>query len=377
MAADSSYECSVLKAYLPAVGKRRRELVTPALILDAAAARRNIRLMADRLTGPTKLRPHAKLHKSPQIAKWQLEAGAIGITTATVWEAAALVKEGIGDILIANQVVGPLKVRKAAEVAREASLMVAVDDCGNADALASAARKAGSEIGVLIDVDTGMNRCGVRSPGDALKVAAHVAELTGLRLRGVTGYEGHCVLEPDRALRTQKATRAMDYLVAIVDLLAEAGHPIDIVSAGGTGTYDITGMNPRVTEIQAGSYVFMDAGRLPIVPDFVPALTVLCTVVSRQGTTAVLDGGRKTIGAELALPRVVGAEATTRAVNEEHLLLDLPADSPLRVGDTVEVIPGYAPTTVNLHQVYHVVEDDVVQDVWPVPARGASIGGMA
>jgi len=115
---------------------------------------------------------------------------------------------------------------------------------------------------------------------------------------------------------------------------------MEIVSAGGTGTYDITGLHPRITEVQAGSYVLMDVGRLAIVPDFVPALTVLCTVLSRQGTTTVLDGGRKTVGAELGLPQPVGIVATTRALNEEHLLLDVPADSPLRVGDTVEVIPA-------------------------------------
>ena len=368
MAADGG---SVVERYRAAVGKPKSGAVTPALLLDAKAARCNIRRMADRLTGPARLRPHAKLHKSPQIAKWQLEAGAIGVTTATVWEAAMLAEEGISDLLIANQVVGPEKVRQAAEVAREVSLMVAVDDCSNAESLAAAAHAAGSRIGVLIDVDTGMNRCGVRSPEEALRVAACVSTLRGLQLRGVTGYEGHCVLEPDRAARTQKATSAMDYLLGIVDQLAAAGHPMEIVSAGGTGTYDITGLHPRVTEVQAGSYVFMDVGRLAIVPDFAPALTVLCTVVSRQGTTAVLDGGRKTVGAELGLPQPVGVAGTTRALNEEHLLLDVPADSPLRVGDTVEVIPGYAPTTVNLHEVYHVVEDGVIQDIWPIRARGA------
>lgn len=372
MTDDSGRRRSVVEAYLPAMGRRRKELTSPALILDAAIARDNIRRMAERLTGPAGLRPHAKAHKCSQVAKWQLEAGAIGITVATAWEAAALAREGIPALLIANQVVGPRKVRQAAETARETSLLVAVDDPDNAETLASAAREAGSEIGVLIDVDTGMNRCGVRSSEDALKVAERVSRLAGLRFRGVMGYEGHCSLEPDRDTRARKANRAMDYLLGVVDQLSRAGYPMDVVSAGGTGTYDITGLNPRVTEIQAGSYVLMDAARLPIAPAFSPALTVLCTVISRQGQTAVLDGGRKTIGSEVALPKVVGLEASTRAVNEEHLLLDIPSDSPLRVGDTVEVIPGYAPTTVNLHEVYHVVEDDVVHDIWPVLARGAS-----
>ena len=377
MADDSSRGQSVVEAYLPAMGRRREELTSPALILDAAVARQNIRRMAERLTGPAGLRPHAKAHKCPQVARWQLEAGAIGITVATVWEAAALAREGISALLIANQVVSPEKVRQAAETARDTSLLVAVDDPDNAEVLASAAREAGSEICVLIDVDTGMNRCGVRSCEDALKVADRVTRLAGLRLRGVTGYEGHCSLEPDRDTRARKANQAMDHLLGVVDQLSRAGYPMDIVSAGGTGTYDITGLNPRVTEIQAGSYVLMDAARLPIAPVFSPALTVLCTVISRQGQTAVLDGGRKTIGSEVTLPTVVGLEASTRAVNEEHLLLDLPSDSPLRVGDTVEVIPGYAPTTVNLHEVYHVVEDDVVHHIWPVLARGATLGDIA
>ncbi len=366
--------CSVVDRYRAAVGKPKGDVTTPALLLDVKAVRQNIQRMANRLTGPARLRPHAKLHKSPQIAKWQLEAGAIGITTATVWEAAMLAEEGIGDLLIANQVVGAEKVRAAAEVARKVSLTVAVDDCGNTEALAAAAQAAGSRIGVLIDIDTGMNRCGVRTSEQALQVAACVSDLPGLQLRGVTGYEGHCVLEPDRAARTTKANRAMEYLLGVVDRLAAAGHCTEVISAGGTGTYDITGLHPRITEIQAGSYVLMDVGRIGIVPEFAPALTVLCTVLSRQGTTVVLDGGRKTVGAELGLPQPVGISATTRALNEEHLLLDVPADSPLRVGDTVEVIPGYAPTTVNLHEVYHVVEDGVIGDIWAVRARGAAPG---
>jgi D-serine deaminase-like pyridoxal phosphate-dependent protein len=362
----------VVERYQAAIGKPKGSAITPALLLDVEAARENIRRMADSLTGSAKLRPHAKLHKSPQIARWQLEAGAIGITTATVWEAAMLAEEGIGDLLIANQVVGPGKIRCAAEVARETTLMVAVDDCDNAEALAAAAQAAGSRIGVLIDVDTGMNRCGVRSAEDALRVAACVSGLSGLQLRGVTGYEGHCVLEPDRATRTAKANRAMDYLLSVVDQLAAAGHDMEIISAGGTGTYDITGLHPRITEVQAGTYVLMDAGRLAIAPAFAPALTVLCTVLSRQGTTAVLDGGRKTIGAELGLPQLVDVAGSVRALNEEHLLVDVPVDSPLRVGDVVEVVPGYAPTTVNLHEVYHVVKDGVIEEIWPVLARGAA-----
>jgi D-serine deaminase-like pyridoxal phosphate-dependent protein len=166
----------------------------------------------------------------------------------------------------------------------------------------------------------------------------------------------------------------MDYLLSIADRLADAGHPVAVVSAGGTGTYDLTGMNPRVTEIQAGSYALMDAARLAIISEFAPALTVLTTVVSRQGNTLVLDGGKKTVGVDFTLPQIVGLspeQAVPRRASEEHLLYDVTPECPLAVGDRAEIVPGYCPTTINLHEVYHVVEDGVVVDLWPVLARGA------
>jgi D-serine deaminase-like pyridoxal phosphate-dependent protein len=365
---------SVINRHRSSIGKPRDALTTPALILDAAAMRRNIAAMAARTRGPTRLRPHAKSHKCAQIARLQVEAGAIGATTATVWEAAALARSGVEDLLIANQVVGEEKLRRLAEVAREARLMVAVDDSGNARALSAAAGAAGSEIGVLVEIDVGMHRCGVRSREEALRLAEQVHRLPGLRLRGVMGYEGHCVMEADRSVREQKARAAMEYLLSVAEALAGAGLSVEVVSAGGTGTYDLTGMNLRVTEIQAGSYIFMDATRLAIVTGFTPALTVLATVISRQGSTLVLDSGKKTVGADFALPLLLGFPPDQIAplkLAEEHLLCDVSAVCPLSVGDRVELIPGYCPTTVNLHEVYHVVEDGVVVDLWPVLARGA------
>jgi D-serine deaminase-like pyridoxal phosphate-dependent protein len=379
MSPDTARGASVIDRYRSSIGKARDALTTPALILDAAALRGNIAAMAVRMRGPTRLRPHAKSHKCAEIARLQVEAGAIGVTTATVWEAVALVRAGIEDVLIANQVVGEEKIRSLAEAAREACLTVAVDDSGNAKALSEAAGAAGSEIGVLVEIDVGMNRCGVRSREEALRVAARVHELPCLRLRGVMGYEGHCVMETDRSARERKARAAMEYLLSVADAQAGAGLPVEVVSAGGTGTYDLTGMNPRVTEIQAGSYVFMDATRLAIISGFAPALTVLTTVISRQGTTLVLDGGKKTVGADFTLPRIVGFppdQVAPLRFAEEHLLCDVAADCPLVVGDRVELVPGYCPTTVNLHEIYHVVEEGVVVDLWPVLARGAGTGGM-
>jgi D-serine deaminase-like pyridoxal phosphate-dependent protein len=366
----------ILGDYRAAIGRSRNELITPALILDLDVARRNIATMAEYMrTVRAKLRPHIKVHKSPELARMQMEAGeSIGLTTATVWEAVVMVRGGIGDILIANEVVGGEKIKALAELARDGRISVAIDDARNAEELSAAALKAGSILGVLIDLDVGMERCGVRNKEEALRLAEQVSKLRGLRLEGMMGYEGHCMLEPDPELRVQKAYAAMDKLMEAVDFLARAGFESKVISGGGTGTYNITGAHPRLTELQAGSYVVMDAFHAQLVPGFPVALTVLATVISRQGNRVVLDSGRKTVGSELGLPRLKDVPATTASIAEEHLLVDVDPGNPLRVGDRVEVISGYGPTTVNLHDVYYVVEKDVVADVWPVRTRGAGLG---
>ena len=222
-----------------------------------------------------------------------------------------------------------------------------------------------------------MGRGGVRFAEEAVNLAERVAKLPDLRLRGVQGYEGHCMLEPDRSVRIQKAYAAMDYLGTVIDRLAAAGFNCEIVSAGGTGTYDITGNNPRVTEIQAGSYVFMDNFHGNLVPGFSRALTVLGTVVIEHGKTIVLDSGRKSVGIDFVLPTMVEYPFyQARYFAEEHALFDLDDRCRLKLGDTVELTPGYAPTTVNLYDAYHVVEKDVVVDIWPIVPRGAGHGGI-
>ncbi len=366
----------ILGDYRSAIGRPRHDLVTPALILDLDIARRNIAAMAEYMrTVPAKLRPHIKVHKSPELAQMQMEAGeALGLTTATVWEAVVMVRGGIDDILIANEVVGEEKVKALAELARDARINVAIDDAHNAEELSAAALKAGSTLGVLIDLDVGMERCGVRTKEEALRLAEHVSKLRGLRLEGMMGYEGHCMLEPDPVLRVQKAHAAMDKLMDAVDYLSQAGFESKVISGGGTGTYNITGAHPRLTELQAGSYVVMDAFHAQLVPGFPVALTVLGTVISRQGHRVVFDTGRKVIGSELGLPRLKDVPSTTAGIAEEHLLVDVDPGYPLKVGDRVEVISGYGPTTVNLHDVYYVVEKDVVTEVWPIRARGAGLG---
>jgi D-serine deaminase-like pyridoxal phosphate-dependent protein len=358
------------EAYRTAIGRHFHEVATPALLLHHEVVSANIATMADCLRGRAGLRPHAKSHKCVEIARMQLEAGAIGMTTATVGEAAVLARSGVSDLLIANEVVGEAKIQSLIRSARTAPLTVAVDDANNVEALAAASCQAGCTIGVLIDIDVGMGRCGVRTQEEARNLAAQITRHPGLQLRGIMGYEGHCVLEPDREIRARKAAQAMERLLGFRETLASAGFPIEVVSAGGTGTFDLTAAVQGVTEIQAGSYVFNDATRRAIVPDFAVGLTVLATVVSRYGSTLVIDAGKKTVGVDFTLPRIVGGAATVRSTAEEHMICDAAGDCPLRVGDLVEVIPGYCPTTINLHDVYHVVEKGVVRDIWPIVARG-------
>jgi D-serine deaminase-like pyridoxal phosphate-dependent protein len=364
--------------YQPAIGRPRRELVTPALILDLDVARRNIQFMAERLRGmKARLRPHTKVQKSTELARMQVDAGAIGVCTATVWEAIEMRQSGIADVLIANQVGGREKIRALAEAARRGGLTVAVDDASNAQDLSSAAVAAGSTLDVLIEIDLGMGRGGVRSPQEAVELAETLARLPALRFRGVQGYEGHCMLEPDRAVRIAKCHAALDYIGSVVTQLKEAGFPCEVVSAGGTGTYDITGNDSRVTEIQAGSYVFMDNFHGNLVPGFSRSLTVLGTVVIHHGQTIVLDSGRKSIGIDFVLPSLVDYPFyKARFFAEEHALFDVDERCPLKLGDATELTPGYAPTTVNLYDAYHVVENGVVVDVWPVFPRGPGHGGL-
>ena len=373
-----AWHARVLKMYGAAVGRLRRELTTPALIMDLDLVRANIQHMMSRLSGmPAKLRPHVKCQKSPELARLQVEAGAIGVCTANVWEAIVMSRSGIEDVLIANEVVGREKIAALANAAREGNLTVAVDHPQNAEDHSAAVEAAGSKLDVLIEVDVGMGRGGVRSAEEAVSLARHIAKLSGLRLRGVQGYEGQCMLEPDRDLRIKKAYAAMDYIGTVVDDLAAAGFPCEVVSAGGTGTYDITGANPRVTEIQAGSYTFMDNMHGNLVPGFSRALTVLGTVAIQHGNTIVLDSGRKSIGIDFVLPTMLKYPFyKARYFAEEHALFDIDERCKLKLGDTVELTPGYAPTTVNLYDAYHVVEKDVVVDIWPIVPRGPGSGGM-
>jgi len=361
--------------YGSAIGRKRNELVTPALILDLEILRRNLALMAELMRPmPAKLRPHIKVHKSPDIARMQMEVGAIGIGTATIWEAIVIARAGIRDVFVINEVVGSDKIRAAALLSREVPLKVAVDDFSNVEALSKAAREAGSEIGCVIEVDTGMRRCGASSPEEALTLARRITELPRLRLDGLTGYEGHCSLEFHKAKREYMARQAMDYFISVADLLIRNGFPCPILSAAGTGTWEMTAANPRITEIQPGSYATNDGYHVRLDPRFRQATTVLATIISRRPDRIVTDVGKKTVGAAEAVLK--DYDYPVKRYDEEHGIFDIYGSCPLKVGDTVDLFPGYTPFAVNYFDVYHVVERDTVVDIWPVLPRGPEHGGL-
>ena len=350
------------------------EVDTPALVLDKAKLERNIRRMADFAAGgPAKLRPHAKTHKCVEIAKLQLDAGAVGITCAKVGEAEAMVDGGIADILIANQIVGPLKIARLVALAGRCTVTVAVDDADNVRRLSAAAVAAGVTLGVFLEVNVGMDRCGVEPGEPALALARQVTDAPGLVFAGLQAYEGHLqnvVPFAEREARTRvdmrKALTAKEHIEA-------AGLPVAAVSGCGTGTHTVTGRLPWMTELQCGSYATMDAQYASVGgADYENALTVLVTVISRpRPEMAIVDAGLKAVTPEFGDPTVLVEGAAWHDFSEEHgeVALSGPAQG-LRVGDKIELIPRHGCTTVNLYDRYHVIEDGAHSATWRVAARG-------
>jgi D-serine deaminase-like pyridoxal phosphate-dependent protein len=368
----------VMRQYGQAVGRRREELVTPALVLDIDAAQRNIDRMASELRriGPTTIRPHYKTHKSPDLARRQVEAGAGGLSMATVWEAAVLAGAGFDDLFVVNTVAHPDKIRLLAELARDHRILVAVDEAANAAEHSAAAVRAGSTVGIFVEVDTGMNRCGVDTAAEALALARHISELPGLRFEGITGYEGHCTLTPEEDLRHQKQQQAMKLFTGVADLLEANGIACPIRSAGGIATWHWTAAYPGITEIQAGSYVVMDNFHGKMVPGFEHSLTIQASVISRQSKQVIVDVGNKSVADPFNVT-IVGHDLKVFRSDEEHGIFAAPDGSPLRVGDCVTLVPGYSPSTVNCYDAFHVVQDDAVVDIWPIIPRGPGHHGLA
>ncbi len=350
---------------------RKNDIDTPALLLDLEVMEENLRAMAAFFANrPQKLRPHFKTPKTPEVARRQLEAGAIGITASKLGEVEVLSRAGLGPILLANQVVGSRENRASIRIPPKPEVIVAVESELNISELEDGAKRAGRAMDVIIEVDTGMHRCGTATSEETVALARRVNH-GPLRYRGIMGYEGHAVLVPEKEKRERIAREALTELSRHVVALRAAGFAPEIVSAGGTGTYDITGAWPDVTEVQAGSYVFMDGAYRIVRPDLGgPALTLLTTVISRRGDRAIIDAGMKSLSNEFGAPTGKDLPIKVARLSEEHGHLDA-SGTELDAGMKIEIVPSHNDTTINLHSEYYVMRADEVVAIWPIEAARA------
>lgn len=367
----------------PFIGMQKTELDTPALLIDLDKMEANIQTMADYFTTVnTMLRPHVKTHKTPIISHKQIAAGAIGVTCAKLGEAEAVIHAGVRDVLIANQVVGSHKIARLINLARHSEIMVAVDNPQNVRDISEAAAAKGVTVRMLVEVNVGMNRCGVESGEPALALAKQIRQSPNLKFEGLMGYEGHTVAKPDLKEREANVREAMQHLIDAKHYLEKHGVEVSIMSGGGTGTFNITGGIPEMTEVQAGSYIFMDATYRNVegVGDqFDCSLSVLATVVSRPAPDRVIvDTGLKVLAKEFGIPQPIGITGVEMTgLSEEHGTLKFvgqvsDTDVSLTPGDKIEILPTHCCTTVNLHDRYYGIRNGIVESVWDIAARGKS-----
>ena len=367
----------------PLIGQRgsRGALSTPALVLDLDRLERNIAYLARYLGDAGHgLRPVAKIHKSVEVARRQIEAGALGVCCATLAEAEVMADAGIPGVLLFSQVVTEPKIaRLAALNARADGLIVAVDEAGVVDRLAAAAREAGRALRMLVDLEVGGRRTGLTAVDSALALARHIAETEGARYAGVQGYNGSFQREPDFAARAAQQVRCTAPLAALRERLVAADLAPGIVSGGGTGTYAIDVAEGLFTECQAGSYVFMDVNYAdtPFEPGnphpFETALFVRTTVISTRDAFVVTDAGIKEFAREDLAPRIAsGADPASlyELVGDDLGRVTVPegARRP-EVGRALECITPHCYGTLNLYGVYHCVRGDTLVDIWPIDAR--------
>jgi D-serine deaminase-like pyridoxal phosphate-dependent protein len=356
------------------VGSPVSELDTPALLIDLDAFEHNIATMAgDIAQRGSSWRPHAKAHKTPAIAHMQLAAGAIGITCAKLSEAEVFVAAGIKDILIANQIVGPIKTRRLAHLCRHAEVIVAVDDVGNVRELDAAAAVAGSTPRVVIEVNTGMKRCGVEPGAPTVELAKRVAASPHLRFAGLMSWEGHAMSIGAEPERVAEILRACNELVSTAEACRAAGLAVEIVSAGGTGTYLTSSGVQGITEIEAGGGIWGDITYLDLGANVSPALSLMAQVTSRPTPTRVIvDTGRKSIDPSNRQPQPRGLETTgTHSFSAEHGTINLlnPSDTP-RIGERVFWQVGYSDQCNHLHENFYGIRNGLVEVIWPIAARG-------
>ena len=361
---------------------------TPAVLIDADRLERNIqRMAASAREMGVALRPHFKTHKTIEIVRLQLEAGAAGIACAKSTEAEVLVEAGVGDIFIANQVVGPEKVARVLALSRRATISVGVDDVAQATPISKAFASEGRRCPVLIEVDTGLGRCGLPPGEPVVALARKLVALGGIELRGIFTHEGHVHDAESRRELEEMARAAGRAMGETATLLGAGGIPCPVVSVGATPAALITPTAPGITEVRPGSYVFYDRCHLRTwsAEEADLALSVLATVISRPAPgRAVIDAGTKVLSSDHVGALSVGARFDTFGVvrghpdwrlvraNEEHGVIAVPPAAELAVGEKVEVFPNHNCVVMNLSDEVVVVRGNEVVGCWRVAGRGRS-----
>ena len=354
------------------IGQRLEDVDTPALLLDLPAFERNQKALFDLVKGRVRVRPHAKTHKCPEVAKRQMALGAVGMCCQKVSEAEAMVDGGVGDVLVSNEIVGAQKIERLAALSRRAKIGVCVD---NAETL-KALKDSGASLDIYVEIDVGMRRCGVPPGQPAVDLAKQIFQSGNLRFAGLQAYQGRAQHFRSMEQRHAAIEAAAQHVLHTKRLLEEAAIPCPIVTGAGSGTFMLEVEAGAWNEIQPGSYAFMDADyaknewAAPL-PRFEHALFVLSTVMSRPAPQmAIVDAGLKASSVDSGMPSVWQRPglAYTHASDEHGWVEGTPAPA---LGEKLLLVPGHCDPTINLYDWYACVRDGRVEDLWPITARGA------
>lgn len=371
------------RADLPPAARRGDPLEsvdTPALLLDLDAFERNVaRMQAAADAAGVALRPHAKAHKCPAIALAQVARGAVGICCQKVSEALPFVAAGVRDIHVSNEIVAPAKAALLARLALQARASVCVDDVRQVEVLAAATAAAGSRLDVLVEIDVGQHRCGVAGAAAVQRLLDRIAACDGLAFAGLQAYQGSIQHVRAHGERRAAAARAAAGAAEVVEALARAGVACPVVTGGGSGSVEFDLASGVYTEVQPGSYVFMDgdyarneyAGPLR----FEQALFLATAVISTGGgERCIVDAGLKSLAVDSGLPDVWRAEHDYVAISDEHGTLQPRAATiaPLPLGTRLLLVPGHCDPTLNLHDELIGLRGTTVEAIWEIAARGLS-----
>ena len=350
-----------------AVGQRLEEVDTPALVLDLDAFEKNLGTLNASVAGKVRVRPHAKTHKCPDVAKRQIALGAVGMCCQKVSEAEAMVDGGVSDVLVSNEIVGASKLARLAELSRRAKIGVCVDNAENV-------RQLKGDLDVYIEIDVGMRRCGVAPGAPAVALAREIVK-SGLRFGGLQAYHGRAQHIRSMEERHAVIETAAQHVQHTKRLLGEAGIACPIVTGAGSGTFMLEVEAGAWDEIQCGSYAFMDVDyaknewAAPL-PRFEHALFVLSTVMSRPSAeVAIVDAGLKASSVDSGMPGVWQKELRYTHASDEHGWVE--GKNPPALGDKLLLVPGHCDPTINLYDWYVCVRRGRVEALWPITARGA------